>query len=68
MMTAYDNTPYLYTYNGTVIGEKENDSTYIQIHLFLGWFGDLVIDFSISRAKGPYMHNLPYAYAYAPLT
>jgi len=32
---------------------------------YFGWFGDFVIDFSISRARGPYMYNLPYAYAYA---
>jgi hypothetical protein len=32
-----------------------------------GCFFDLLIDLidSISRAKGPYMYNLPYAYAYA---
>ena len=35
---------------------------------YFGCFFDLLIDLilSISRAKGPYMYNFPYAYAYAP--
>jgi len=34
---------------------------------YFGCFFDLLINLilSISRAKGPYMYNLPYAYAYA---
>jgi hypothetical protein len=34
---------------------------------YFGWFGDFLIGLigPISRAKGPYMYNLPYAYAYA---
>jgi len=34
---------------------------------YFGYFGDLLVDLidSISRAKGPYMYNLSYAYAYA---
>jgi len=35
------------------------------ITCYFGWFGDFLIGLSISRARGPYMYNLPYAYAYA---
>jgi len=32
---------------------------------YFGWFGDFLIDFSISRARGPYMYILRYVYAHA---